>query len=133
MACSSAAAIPFVGIGLGPSSDGVGGLVIMARPASESASYKSGGSRSFSISDLRLHVSEHCKVHMMTPQKGVTYASSKLVMASLMPSAPEANVPYGSLDAPDILLSSDTRSDSSLPRYESCQRGKKRSTGQTTN
>ena len=35
-------------------------------------------------------------------------------MAFLMPSAPSASVPYGSLDEPEILLSSDTRSDSSL-------------------
>jgi hypothetical protein len=35
-------------------------------------------------------------------------------MASLIPSAPIANVPKGSLEDPDILLSSDTRSDSSL-------------------
>ena len=42
------------------------------------------------------------------------YASSKPLMASLIPSAPRANVPYGNLDEPDMLLSSDTRSDSSL-------------------
>ncbi len=35
-------------------------------------------------------------------------------MAFLIPSAPRASVPYGSLDEPEILLSSDTRSDSSL-------------------
>jgi len=35
-------------------------------------------------------------------------------MASLMPSVPKTNVPYGSLPDPDILLSSDTFSDSSL-------------------
>ncbi len=35
-------------------------------------------------------------------------------MAFLMPSAPRASVPYGSLDEPEMLLSSDTRSDSSL-------------------
>ena len=39
-------------------------------------------------------------------------------MAFLMPSAPSASVPYGSLDEPEILLSSDTRSDSSLPYIE---------------
>lgn len=44
-----------------------------------------------------------------------TYASSKVLMASLIPSAPEASVPYGNLLEPDIFLSSDTRSDSSLP------------------
>ena len=42
------------------------------------------------------------------------YASSNPLMASLIPSAPRAKVPYGNLDEPDMLLSSDTRSDSSL-------------------
>ena len=42
------------------------------------------------------------------------YASSKPLIASLIPSAPNAKVPYGSFDDPDTLLSSDTRSDSSL-------------------
>lgn len=45
---------------------------------------------------------------------GNTHASSKDLMAFLMPSAPRASVPYGNLDEPEILLSSDTRSDSSL-------------------
>lgn len=39
-------------------------------------------------------------------------------MAFLIPSAPSASVPYGSLDEPEILLSSDTRSDSSLLKAE---------------
>lgn len=42
-------------------------------------------------------------------------------MASLIPSAPKAKVPYGNLDDPDMLLSSDTRSDSSLQKQT--QRG----------
>jgi hypothetical protein len=42
------------------------------------------------------------------------YASSKLEMASLMPSAPSASVPYGNLFDPEMLLSSDTFSASSL-------------------
>jgi len=42
------------------------------------------------------------------------YASSNPLMASLIPSAPKAKVPYGNFDEPDMLLSSDTRSDSSL-------------------
>ena len=46
--------------------------------------------------------------------KKQTYASSKLLMASFMPSAPKASVPYGSLAVPDMFLSSDTFSDSSL-------------------
>jgi hypothetical protein len=45
---------------------------------------------------------------------GITHASSKDLMAFLMPSAPSASVPYGNLDEPEMLLSSDTRSDSSL-------------------
>lgn len=39
-------------------------------------------------------------------------------MAFLIPSAPRASVPYGNLDEPEILLSSDTRSDSSLLKVE---------------
>src|SRR5579863_1106157 len=46
--------------------------------------------------------------------KGITHASSNDLIAFLMPSAPSASVPYGSLDEPEMLLSSDTRSDSSL-------------------
>jgi len=46
--------------------------------------------------------------------KEETHASSNDFMAFLIPSAPRASVPYGSLDEPEILLSSDTRSDSSL-------------------
>ena len=59
-----------------------------------SGSTGSGGRRSFSISDFR--------------------ASSNPVMASLMPSAPRAKVPYGNLPEPETFLSSDTFSDSSL-------------------
>lgn len=47
-----------------------------------------------------------------------TYASSKPVIASLMPSAPEARVPYGNLAEPEMLLSSETFSDSSLRKHE---------------
>ena len=47
-----------------------------------------------------------------------THASSNDLMAFLIPSAPSASVPYGSLDEPEILLSSDTRSDSSLLKAE---------------
>lgn len=43
-----------------------------------------------------------------------TYASSKPLIASLIPSDPEARVPYGSLVDPETLLSSETFSDSSL-------------------
>lgn len=48
----------------------------------------------------------------------ITYASSKLWIASLIPSAPSARVPYGSLPDPDTFLSSDTRSDSSLEDHQ---------------
>lgn len=48
-----------------------------------------------------------------------TYASSKFVIESLMPSAPFARVSVGSSFMPETLLSSDTRSDSSL--YPDCQ------------
>lgn len=54
MTCSRAAETPLAGTGDDVSSDGVGGFDIIARPSSESASYRSGGRRSFSISDLRL-------------------------------------------------------------------------------
>jgi hypothetical protein len=54
MTRSRAADTPFAGTGDAVSSDGVGGFDIIARPASEFASYSSGGRRSFSISDLRL-------------------------------------------------------------------------------
>lgn len=47
-----------------------------------------------------------------------THASSNDLMAFLIPSAPRASVPYGSLDEPEILLSSETRSDSSLSYVE---------------
>ena len=56
--------------------------------------------------------------------KGETYASSKDFMAFLIPSAPRASVPYGSLDEPEILLSSDTRSDSSLFKESKSGRNK---------
>jgi len=58
------------------------------------ASISSGGNLSFSISLLR--------------------ASSKLVIASLIPSAPLASAPNGNLADPDMLLSSETASASSL-------------------
>lgn len=54
MARSSAAVTPLAGTGDDVSSDGDGGFDIIARPCCESASYSSGGRRSFSISDLRL-------------------------------------------------------------------------------
>ena len=54
-------------------------------------------------------------------EKGRTYASSKPVIASLIPSAPSANVPYGSLPEPDTLLSSETFSDSSLKTCQHAQ------------
>ena len=47
-----------------------------------------------------------------------TYASSKLLIASLIPSAPKTSVPYGNLPVPETFLSSDTRSDSSLHQGE---------------
>ena len=76
-----------------------------------------GGRRSFSMSDLRLHEYRSQNVvgrSFFKKNKGVAHASSKVLMAFLMPSAPRASVPYGSLDEPEMLLSSDTRSDSSL-------------------
>ena len=54
MTRSRAAETPLAGTGDPVSSDGVGGFDIIARPSSEFASYRSGGKRSFSISDLRL-------------------------------------------------------------------------------
>jgi hypothetical protein len=54
MARSSAAVTPLAGTGDDVSSDGDGGFDIIALPCCESASYSSGGRRSFSISDLRL-------------------------------------------------------------------------------
>lgn len=86
---SRAAVTPLAGMGAELSSEGEGGFVIIARPSSESASYRSGGRRSFSMSDLRLvDVGNYTSICSRA-----TYASSKLVIASLMPSAPEANVP----------------------------------------
>lgn len=52
-----------------------------------------------------------------------THASSNDLMAFLIPSAPSASVPYGSLDEPEMLFSSDTRSDSSL--FNSTKGGRK--------
>lgn len=108
-AASIAACIP-LGDGTGLiSSIGVAGLERCG--ATSSGSTRSGGRRSFSISDLRLDtIVNHCKRWIIKP----TYASSKLVIASLIPSAPSARVPYGSLPDPDTFLSSETRSDSSL-------------------
>ena len=54
MTFSRAAETPPAGTGDAGSSDGDGGFDIIARPSSELASYRSGGRRSFSISDLRL-------------------------------------------------------------------------------
>ena len=85
-------------------------LLMIALPSSESASYRSGGRRSFSISDFRLRGDQT----KSTQSSCKTYASSKPVMASLMPSVPAASVPYGSLLVPEMFLSSDTFSDSSL-------------------
>ena len=51
---SRAAETFLIGTGDVFSSDGDGGFDIIARPSCESASYSSGGRRSFSISDLRL-------------------------------------------------------------------------------
>jgi hypothetical protein len=48
-----------------------------------------------------------------------THSSSNNWMAYLMPSAPNASVPYGNLDEPEMLFSTDTRSDSSLYNEES--------------
>jgi len=46
------------------------------------------------------------------------HRSSNNVMAYLMPSAPNASVPYGILDEPDMFFSTDTRSDSLLYNKE---------------
>jgi len=54
MTFSRAAETLFAGTGDAGSSDGDGGFDIIARPSLESASYRSGGRCSFSISDLRL-------------------------------------------------------------------------------
>ncbi len=51
---SSASLTPFAGTGEEGVASGVLGCDIIALPSSDSASYKSGGRRSFSISDLRL-------------------------------------------------------------------------------
>lgn len=85
-------------------------------PSSESASKSSGGRRSFSISDFRLfdYIHEHHWIKKNLCRRVGTYASSKPVMASLIPSEPSASVPYGNLAEPDTLLSSETFSDSSL-------------------
>lgn len=60
-------------------------------------SMRSGGRCSLSISDLR--------------------ASVKLVILSLIPSAPLARAPAGSLEVPLTFFSSETDSDSSLLRW----------------
>ena len=76
-----------------------------------------GGRRSFSISDLRLIRPQYPSARYYIGKKRPrwdAYASSKVLMAFLIPSAPSASVPYGNLDEPEMLLSSDTRSDSSL-------------------
>jgi hypothetical protein len=74
-------------------SDGVvGSDDIMALPSSESASKRSGGSRSFSISDLRLSEWVSRWERSIGGERN-TYASSKPLMASLIPSVPDASVP----------------------------------------
>lgn len=66
------------------------------------------------ILDIRLTATEHCE-HTSVMQTTVsTYASSKFVIESLMPSAPFARVSLGKSFMPPTLLSSETRSDSSL-------------------
>lgn len=50
-----------------------------------------------------------------------TYASSNPWIASLIPSAPEASAPAGKAFVPFKLLSSETRSDSSLDNVSFCQ------------
>ena len=96
-----------------PDSEGVVGCEDkIALPSSESASKSSGGRRSFSISDLRLLVMDVRR--FPTREQWKTYASSKPLIASLIPSEPEARVPYGSLLEPVTLFNSDTFSDSSL-------------------
>jgi hypothetical protein len=100
-----------------------------------------GGRRSLSISDFRLWTTpcNRPSPQMRSLEKGGreggeeeedTHASSNDLMAFLMPSAPSASVPYGSLDEPDILLSSDTRSDSSL--YNEGGEAKKARRGQVS-
>jgi len=69
----------------------------------------SGGSRSFSMSLFRLIVYQLYRTRLQG-----TYASSKPCIASLIPSAPDASIPAGNVPFPAMLLSSDTRSDSSL-------------------
>jgi len=73
-------------------------------------SMMSGGRRSFSISLFRLQSHQRC----LQEHEGQAHASSKPWIASLIPSAPDANIPAGSVLDPEMLLSSDTLSDSSL-------------------
>jgi hypothetical protein len=80
------------------------------KAVASSASNSSGGRRSFSISDLRLGRDERSTVG----KKRETYASSNPEMASLMPSVPNASVPYGNFADPVMLFNSPTFSDSSL-------------------
>ena len=54
IASCKAASTPFAGAGGATEPSGEAGCERMALPSSEEASYNSGGSRSFSISDLRL-------------------------------------------------------------------------------
>ena len=116
---SNASATPLAGTGAVGVASGVAGWDMSALPSSELASYSSGGRRSFSISDLRLErrdCQQSCQLRVLQWRP---YASSKPEMASLIPSAPSARVPYGSLPDPDTLLSSETFSDSSLfPEYD---------------
>jgi len=105
----------------------------------------SGGSRSFSISLFRLKQSaallakrstmsevRHIEVLDSLNRDGAswkkkeeegeeTYASSNPWIASLIPSAPEASAPAGKAFVPFKLLSSETRSDSSLYNVSFCQ------------
>ena len=53
-------------------------------------------------------------LRVMDKSKKMTHASSNPLIAFLIPSAPDARVPYGSLDDPRTLLSSEIISDSSL-------------------
>jgi hypothetical protein len=84
---------------------------IIALPSSDPTSIRSGGNRSFSISDLRLGTARQ---NGGKDEEEHTHASSNPVIAFLMPSEPDASVPYGSRVEPETLLSSETFSDSSL-------------------
>jgi hypothetical protein len=74
------------------------------RALASSASNSSGGRRLFSISDFRLGGDERSSLG----KKRETYASSNPEMASLMPSVPNARVPYSNLADPVMLFNSPT-------------------------